>query len=910
MLVGRAAELAAIAATLDDARAGRCRSLVLEGEAGVGKTTLLDAAAVGAEGFRCLRTTGVEAELGLGHAGLLDLLAPLRDLLPALPPPQQRALTAALGWADGPAAGERFLVSAATMGLLARAAEDAPVAVVVDDVQWVDLESVRAVAFAARRLRHDRVALVLARRPPQDPDADELADLPRCRLAGLAPAAAAELLGPAVAPALVEPLVAATAGNPLALVEATRALTAEQRRGSAPLPDVLPLGDRLAAAADRLVAALGPGARRAVTLAALSAGSEAGPVVTALRAAGEDADASLAEAERGGVLVLGPGTVAFAHPLLRSAVLRAAPPGARRAGHAALAAALADDPDRALRHRAQAVVGADGAVADRLEGLAARERVRRGFAAASQLQEQAARLHGSAAAAAGALALAVEDAFLAGDPARVRSLAAQVLAGAGPAEARGRVLLCLGTLEHYAGSVPAAPALLREAAACTSGAVRLRALTELGVAGYRLASPATVAEVADEIAATADRADPEQAALADYARAHALALAGDWAAARPLALRAFDVLEGEPSLRDEPRYLIVTLLAAGWANEIAAAEAALGRRLTAARAAGALGVLPPVLSLVAAGVQATGDHRLAYAAAGEAVELGAELGYVADVATAHELLAWEEAARGRHAEASRALAAARDLGVRAGVAAASVHVHLVDAFAALCRGDLRHVVDVLERRIAADGGRLPRGDYELSVAPDLVEAYLGLGRRADAVALAARHAAVNRDSPMADVRAHVERLTGLLADDEARADAAFERAHEEHAAGFEPFEAARTRLLHGGRLRRAGRRVEARRQLERAAEAFDRMGVDGWARRARDELAATGARARRGGAAGDELTSQETRVALLVAQGLTNKDIAAALFLSPKTVEHHLTSILRKRRLRSRAAIAAAFAGR
>jgi DNA-binding CsgD family transcriptional regulator len=406
----------------------------------------------------------------------------------------------------------------------------------------------------------------------------------------------------------------------------------------------------------------------------------------------------------------------------------------------------------------------------------------------------------------------------------------------------------------------------------------------------------------------ADRAEPEQAALADYARAQALAFSGRWSEAPPLALAAFDRLDCEPALRDEPRYLLVAMLASSWADETPRLWALLERRMTAVRAAGALGVLPPALSLVAGAAQFTGDHGLAYAAAGEAVELGTELGHVADVATAHELLAWEEAARGRHDAAAEALTAARTLAERAGVAEGSVNVHLVDAFTALCRGDLARVVEVLEGRIAADGGRLPRGDYELAVAPDLVEAYLGLGRRDDAAALAARHVALHAHAERPDIRAEAERLRGLLAADQADSDAAFARAHEAHAVGVVAFSAARTRLVHGGRLRRDGRRIEARRQLHAAHESFRVLGLDGWAARAVDELAATGQR--RGPAAGDALTSQETRVALLVARGLANKDIAAALFLSPKTVEHHLTAILRKRGLRSRAAVAAAFAPR
>jgi DNA-binding NarL/FixJ family response regulator len=321
-------------------------------------------------------------------------------------------------------------------------------------------------------------------------------------------------------------------------------------------------------------------------------------------------------------------------------------------------------------------------------------------------------------------------------------------------------------------------------------------------------------------------------------------------------------------------------------------------------------VLPAALSLAAGGALFTGNHRFAYAAAGEAVELGAELGFVADIATAQELLAWEEAARGRHEQAATALAAARALGERAGVADGSVQLHLMDAYTALCRGDHARVVEVLEQRIAADGGRLPRGDYELAVAPDLVETYLAVGRYEDAAALAARHVALHEHSPLPDVRAEAERLRGLLAVDGPTADAAFARAHEAHAAGFRTDSAARTHLAHGIRLRRQGRRVDARRHLLAAREAFEGMGLDHWSARAAGELDATGLRARRGPAAGEALTSQETRVALLVAQGLSNKDIAAAVFLSPKTVEHHVTAVLRKRGLRSRAAIAAAFAPR
>ncbi|MGY1755097.1 AAA family ATPase [Blastococcus sp. SYSU D01042] len=912
MLVGRETELRAIAAAVESARSGRCATVVLEGDPGVGKTTLLDAAVDSATGFCVVRTVGIEADLRVGHAALLDLLGPLRTGLSQLPGAQAAALQAALGWSAGARPGDRHLVAAATLSLLAAAAERRPVLVVVDDLQWVDAESAGAVAFSARRLGGDRVAFVLARRPAAGPEdgPDDLAGLPRHQVAGLEPAAALALLEGRIAAPVARRLVAATAGNPLALEELARCLTPEQRRGSVPLPDALPVGTRIAEGFARIPAEAPAGVRRALLLAATAAEQAAGPVVAALRAEGVDAERALAQAEDLAVLVVDQGRLAFPHPLVRSALLAAASPAERRSAHAALAAVLVDHPQRRARHLAQATLGHDDALAADIEGLAADERSRRGYAGASQLQERAALLRSSAVTATRSRATAVHDALLAGDVTRVRRLAGEVLAGPAEPAARGQVLWCLGELEQYAGSVPAAEGLLREAADTAEGHDRLRALGSLAFVGYRLGARETVTRAAAEIRSLADPEDPEHAVLADFTEGSALGFAGRWAEARAPSLRALERLEGDPRLRHDPRFLVMALLAPFWAGEPRRVWTYADRWIDAARSAGALGVLPPVLSLVASGTAFLGDHRRAYATAGEAVEMGAELGYAADVATAYELLAWEEAARGRHAEADSALVASRRLAERAEVADGAVFVHLVDAFAAFCRGDLHRVVDVLERRIAVDGGRLPRGDYELGVAPDLVEAYLGLGRRADAGALAARHAALHAEAVDPGVRAHVARLAGLLAEDRAVAERAFARAHEAHAEGDDSFAAARTRLLHGTTLRHAGQRVAARAQLREALAAFDAMGLEAWSSRARAELAATGLRVRRPPGTGGELTSQETRVALLVAQGLSNRDIAAALFLSPRTVEHHVTTALRKRGLRSRAALAAAFATR
>ena len=499
--------------------------------------------------------------------------------------------------------------------------------------------------------------------------------------------------------------------------------------------------------------------------------------------------------------------------------------------------------------------------------------------------------------------------MLSGDMLRARALATKFGSRqANPPQAAARVLLALGLLEQNSGSIPRAAALLRRAAETGSGTVRLRALVELAQVNYRLGSATGVSEAAAAIAAVADLNDPEQEMLTCYTRSAALAFGGRWDEARIPGLRAMELLESVPALRDDPRYLAIALLAGGWTDEPARALAYLDRRLDAARARGAIGVLPLALDLIAAGGILTGQHEMSYAWAGEVVELGVELGYVVDVGSANTTLAIELAARGRHDDAIVAIAEAKRLAEVAEVTGSAVMIHLAEAFCALSRGDYPLVVEILEARLAADDGRLPRGDYPLYVAPDLIEAYLALGRTADANALAARHALLHSDSGAPDIRAQVDRIAGLTDDDDDAADSSFHRAHRQHAQGTDPLAAARTRLLHGSRLRRAGRRTAARQQLRSAATAFRSMGLDGWTARAESELAATGLSARRGGA-GDSLTSQETRVALLVARGRTNRDIAAALFLSPKTVEHHVTSILRKRGLRSRTELAVSMAG-
>jgi DNA-binding NarL/FixJ family response regulator len=907
-LVGRDEELGRVRALLEAARGGVTGALVVEGEAGIGKTTLLDAAEELAGGFACLWARGVESEAALGHAALLELLTPVRARLADLPAAQAEALAAALGWGPAGAPGDRYLVAAATLSLLAAVAERAPVLVLVDDLHWVDRESAAALLFAARRLRRDAVAFLFGVRSGSRPPAP-LEGLGVLALAGLAPAQAAGLLPGRLAEGVGARLVDRTRGNPLALLEVAGQLTPAQRLGAAPLPDPLPVGDRLELVYEPLLAGLSAPAWRAVLLCAAGPEGATAAPVTALRQDGVDAGAALDEAEEHGVLVRDRGGLRFRHPLLRAAAWRLATPVQRRAAHRALAGALPGEAARTARtwHLAEAAGGPDDALAGELVAVAEEDRTRRGFAAASAALERAALLTTDPGPAAERLAAAVGDAFLAGDVERTRTLAARVLDGPAGRPARAQVLFTLGVLEQYAGSVPKAAELLAAAAELADDAQRVWALAELGNTRFRLNDLAGVGEVADRLAEAADPGDPGQRALAEFARGVTLTVGGDPAAGRPLLTDVLELLQS-PALRDDPRYLINLALAAGFLGDLRGMVAPFEQRLAEARERGALGVLVPGLALMAFCRAWLGDHAGAFADAGEAAELGEQLGYATDAAVAVEMLAWQSAARGLHDDARRALERARVLTDRAGTTSVAAHQAITAAFCALCRGDLAEAAALLQARITADGGVGSMGE-PLGVAPTLVEAYLGLGRTADATALAERYAAVTPQPPPPPTAALVARCRALTAADDEAAAEAFEAALAAHAQAPDAFEAARTRLLYGSRLRRAGRRIAAREHLRIALEEFTVMDLTAWAQRAADELAATGATARpRRPLASEPLTSQETRVALLVARGLSNREVAAALFLSPKTVEHHLASVFRKRGFRSRTELASTFA--
>jgi DNA-binding NarL/FixJ family response regulator len=454
-------------------------------------------------------------------------------------------------------------------------------------------------------------------------------------------------------------------------------------------------------------------------------------------------------------------------------------------------------------------------------------------------------------------------------------------------------------------SVRRSAELLSAAADECVGVQRVWALTELAEAQFRLGQYDALQRTAARLADAADDRDPEQRVLSCFMRGTALVVAGDPAGAAECYAEVVEQAS-HALLGSKPRLLPYRALAS--------ASLGLGAEalthfdpLQEARRRGAVGILVPLLSLNAAGRALLSDHAAAFADAGEAAALGEHLGYAADTAVAVEMLAWQLAARSRHDEAQLALRRATELTDRAETTAAHSHHAITAAFCALCRGAPAEAAELLEQRIAADGGVGSMGE-PLGVAPLLIEAYAALDRGSDAAALARRYAAVSWPMTTLDT-AVLERSRALAEADDDAALAAYERALVLHDQDADRFEAARTRLLYGERLRRIGRRVDARVQLRAALDVFTATDLLAWANRAAAELDATGATARpRGPVPEEPLTSQESRVALLVAKGQSNKEVAAALFLSPKTVEHHLGSVFRKRGYRSRAELAASFA--
>ncbi|HEY6749287.1 MAG TPA: AAA family ATPase, partial [Mycobacteriales bacterium] len=483
MLRGREVERARLAGLLDGARQGRAGALVVRGEAGIGKSALLEDLVAGASGVRVLRTQGLESESPLAFAALFRLLRPILALLERIPPPQARALRVAFGQTEGPAV-EPFLVAVATLSMLTEAAEDSPVLAVVDDAHWLDAASADALLFAARRLQADRVAVLFAAR---DGEAFAADGVPSLVLAGLDPAAARSLLeqraGHPLPAEVAESLLAETGGNPLALVELPAALSPAQLGGTAPMPARLPLTAGVERVfLDRCRRLPAP----VQTLLLVAAADDSARTATVRRAAASLGADALEEAERSGLLLIDGDSARVRHPLVRSAIYQAATSSGRRAVHRALADALADDPDREAWHRAAALEGPDDDVAAALEAVGSRAERRGGYVAAAAAYERAAELTTAGPARAARSFAAARNAWACGQPTRARALAGTAREHASDRLLRADIDRLRGRIEVNVGSASDAHLIFTRAAQAVAVDGADRAL-EMAVAASTLA---------------------------------------------------------------------------------------------------------------------------------------------------------------------------------------------------------------------------------------------------------------------------------------------------------------------------------------------------------------------------------------------------------------------------------------
>jgi DNA-binding CsgD family transcriptional regulator len=906
VLVGREAELDRIDAVLAEARAGHGAVLVLTGEPGVGKSALLDAVAERAGDMRFLRAAGAEYEAELPFSGLHELLHPVLGLIEELPAPQASALRGALAMSDE--AVERFAVSAAVFGLLVAAAAGGPVLVCVDDAQWIDSASIDALGFAARRVGGDRVAILAAFRE-EVAAGFRVPRFERLALAGLSPDAIAALVGGAaerpLSSNLVERVARATQGNPLAALEVAAALGDVRLAGRIGLGEPLPSGRLIAQVFRRRLAELSDDARHALALAA--AGESESPHVTLAAATrlGLPPEA-FAEAERAGALAVEEDRLRFRHPLLRSLAYGSAPAERRRGAHAALAASLDAAPgtgsERRAWHLAAAAVAPDEAVAGALAAAAGRFAQRSGYLAAAYAYERAAELTPAAGPRGERLVAAAEASRLAGRPEHARDLLGEAAPLAQDASLRADIALKGAMLEAWLGSVE----LAAERYAAIAEEVMERdpdrgAFALSLAAGTAVAAGNTGAALASARRAAALLAAPEvsesTACTVRETLGTVLVLRGEPREGAPLLHEAAAWFErrGELPGRD---YVAQALL---WVEDYDRARRLLDPLLDHASRVGDIRALTSALEVHAQLEFRTGRWREAHAAAAESVRLSADTELTVQLAYSLAVLAIVEAAQGMPAAAQHA-AEADEIAARNRLSVIAEYTGAARGLEALGRGlpqdALAQLEDVADR-VERTGRRQPG---VLQWEADLLEAAV----RAEDLDTARRRLAV-LDAQAGKTEhawgaAVAARIGGLLADDHRPR---FEDALRRHDRATAPFEAARTRLCFGQRLRRDGSRIDAREQLRAAVEGFRRLGATPWLDAAERELGATGERLRRRAPeTSEDLTTQERVIAGLVAAGASNKDVAAELFLSPKTVEAHLTRIYRKLGVNSRTRLA------
>ena len=903
MLSGRDREREAVAALVDEAWAGRGGALVVLGQPGVGKSALLADAVARADGMTVLRTQGVESESPLAFAALQRLLRPVMDdRVQHLPQPQARALRAAFGEVDdGP--GDRFLVFLAALSVLADAGQHRPVLAVVDDAHWLDDASAAALLFVARRLQVERVALVFAARDAEVRTFDS-GDLPRLSLGGIDAEAAGELLraraGVSVPADVRDALLASTGGNPLALVELAEALTSEQLSGRVRLPARLPLTEGVERAFLDRYRRLPEQARTMLLVTAADDSDRARVVRQAAAALGAGEDALVA-AERSGLLRIRDATVDLRHPLVRSAVYGAVTSTERRRAHRALAAVLTgpEEADRRAWHLAASVEEPDEAVVAELDAAAERARARGGLEAAASAWERAAELSPAGNAQAERLYAAARSAWLAAQPARARALVDAAAAQARDPLLRADVLRLRARIEWNTGSLHTGQRMVLEAAAEVAPhdhqRAREMAMFAVALAAFGARSGSAVDPTA-LVPAPVPAAPLRARCFSDLLHGLDAAVHGDWPAAMGPLDEAFALAE---HLAEEDQDLLPNLgIAAMYLGDDALIRRYHEQLLARARSTGA--VLMTLYSLVRLGFAelTSGRWTTARAAAAEALPLAEQSGHRGLAALPTAWLALLAALRGdeavdQHLADVEQICAEHPLGILAEVVPDVLHWVRGVRDAAEPAGALHQLEQIrhpITRRLAAT---------------DRVEAAVRAGRPDLAHAWVEELAGFAEATGSAWAHAVAEHGLALLRNGP-EAERHFEQALAAHAKTERPPDRARTQLAYGAFLRRSRRRVDARPHLRAALETFEDLGAHRWADRARQELRASGETTRRRDVSTVvDLTPQEVQVARLVRQGLSNRDAAAQLYVSPRTVDFHLRNVFTKLGVSSRTELTA-----
>ena len=910
-IVGRRAEREAVDDLLARARSGHSGALVLRGEAGIGKTALLEHArgTAGASGFRVECSVGVEAESDFAFAGLHQLCVPLLDRVGVLPDPQQAALGVAFGQRAG-AAPDPFLVGLATLHLLAEVAEEAPLLCLVDDAQWLDQASAQVLAFVARRVGAEHLALVFALRDPTDRNVRSFAGLPELRLDSLNEADARALLAAAVrAPLDVrvrDRIVAEARGNPLALVELPRSVQPAQLAGGFELPGALGVPHRVEDGFRHRSGSL-PAETQLLLLVAAADPTGDVPLLWSAAAHLDLAREVVTPAEEAGLLQID-SRVRFRHPLVRSAVYQAATPSDRRRAHGALAAATdaQADPDRRAWHRALAVRGTDEEAAAELEQSAGRARARGGVAAAAAFLQHAAELTPDPAARATRTLHAAHATHDAGASEAALELLASAATGPLDGVQQARLELLRAQIAFHLTRGSHVPGMLLDAAktlapldASLSRETYLHALDAAIITGGLGHGRGMVeaAEVARAAPPAPGPPGPADLLLDGLVTTYTKGYAAGVPELRQ-ALEAFcedDPFAGTAGGRDTRRWHWLASRTALTIFDDELLHTLAHRNVRLAREAGALATLPASLLFLSAVSVLSGEparateliaeeHAITQVTGGVSLRFGQLL-----------LAGW----RGRYAETVEIHTAAVEEAAGRG---SSAEVSLAHVAVAVLNNGLGHYEAALEAaEKACESLEPPHINLAL---PELVEA----ASRADeptraAVALDQLSSrALASGTPWAlGLAAHARALTstGPGAEDHHR------EAIELLGACRMGAYLARTHLVYGEWLRRQGRRQDAREQLRTAHELLSDMGMQAFAERAARELRATGEHPRKRTAQPtDSLTAHELHIARLVATGSTSREVGAQLFLSPRTIEAHLRNIFRKLGITSRRQLA------